>query len=346
METIGIFTSKAVSLRNVGRDIAFVAQSKGMVPRLFSYIIPPYEVPELCRKAIYIMTYSPVWCTHWVLNAYDVYRHGKGIPVLFYGTVEGKIKRHLIRKWMMDAVPYVANSKYTYEKLVEAGLRVIDIVYHGVNFQEIAEARKLKQSARNYIARRTGEGIIYGAVLSGHPRKAHEQLLEAFRKARGEAKDIKLYIISKKPITPTEGVFLDTKFGEYSRTELLAIIGAFDYLIIPSYCEGFGLPLVEANALGVPVIHCMYPPLSEITCDANITFPYKDIQYVDLQEGILYEYHIYDTKDLASAILEARNIVKEEKEKYLKIKNKAVEHAKKFNIMKHYSKLLKLFDKV
>jgi len=346
VETIGIFTSKAVSLRNVGRDIAFVAQSKGMVPRLFSYIIPPYEVPELCRKAIYIMTYSPVWCTHWVLNAYDVYRHGKGIPVLFYGTVEGKIKRHLIRKWMMDAVPYVANSKYTYEKLVEAGLRVIDIVYHGVNFQEIAEARKLKQSARNYIARRTGEGIIYGAVLSGHPRKAHEQLLEAFRKARGEAKDIKLYIISKKPITPTEGVFLDTKFGEYSRTELLAIIGAFDYLIIPSYCEGFGLPLVEANALGVPVIHCMYPPLSEITCDANITFPYKDIQYVDLQEGILYEYHIYDTKDLASAILEARNIVKEEKEKYLKIKNKAVEHAKKFNIMKHYSKLLKLFDKV
>lgn len=346
MDILGVFTSKAVSLRNVGKDIAYVAQKKGMVPRLFNYIILPDEVYKLCSKAVYIMTYSPVWCTHWVLNAYEVYRHGKGIPVVFYGTVEGKIKPYLVKKWMINAVPYIANSKYTYEKLVEAGLHVVDIVYHGVNVNEVFEAKKLVPTMRKFVERKTGKGTIFGAVLSRHPRKAHGKLLEAFRRAMEKTENIKLYIITEKPIHAIEGVTVDTNFGKYSRVELLALIGSFDYLIIPSYCEGFGLPLIEANAIGVPVIHCMYPPLSEITCSGNITYPYDDVKYIDLQEGILYEYHIYDTEELTNKIVEAHEILSSEKEKYERISKEVSEHAKNFDAEKHYGKLLKILEKV
>jgi len=343
---IGIFTSKAVSLSNVARDIAFVVQEKGMIPRLFSYLVPSYEVKRICDKAIYVMTYSPIWCTHWVLNANDVYRRGKGKPVVFYGTVEGEIKSHLMHDWMKDCVPYVANSYYTKTKLENAGILVRDVVYHGVNFKEVNEAKKFVKGMRKYLQSKLGEGVYFGAVLSDHPRKGLQSLLQAFSKVREQDKDAKLYVITKTPFPKVQGVYRDENFGSYGKLEILSLIGAFDYLIIPSYCEGFGLPLIEANAMGVPVIHCNYPPLSEITSEGNITFDFIEIKKVDVKEGILYEYHVYDINDLKDAIFNAMDIKRFKKETYENMRRKVMEDVKRFDILEQYSKLLEILDKV
>ena len=86
----------------------------------------------------------------------------------------------------------------------------------------------------------------------------------------------------------------------------------------------------------------MYPPLSEITSEHNITFPYEDIKYIDFQEGIEYEFHIYNIGELANAILEGIDLIENDRDKYNEIRNKLVEHAKKFDIMVTYPKLLSL----
>lgn len=42
-------------------------------------------------------------------------------------------------------------------------------------------------------------------------------------------------------------------------------------LVVPSLSEGFGLPVIEAMALGVPVVHSDAPALVEVAGDAGIT---------------------------------------------------------------------------
>lgn len=346
MTVVGIFTSKAVSLSNVAKDIAYVVQQKGFVPRLFTYLTPSYEVRKMCDKVIYVMTYSPIWCTHWVLNARDVYRDGRGRPVVFYGTVEGEIKQHLVPDWMKYCVPYVANSYYTKSKLENAGIFVRDVVYHGVNFEEVKQAKKLVKTMRNYLESKLGNGVIFGAILSDHPRKGLQSLLQVFSKVREKDKDMRLYILTPTPVPPAQGLYHDDKFGKYSKIEILALMGAFDYLIIPSYCEGFGLPLIEANAMGTPVIHCNYPPLSEITSEGNLTFDFVEIKKVDIREGVLYEYHIYNIDDFADVIFYAMDIKRFRREEYENLKKQVQEDSKRFDIVPLYSRLLEILDKV
>jgi glycosyltransferase involved in cell wall biosynthesis len=55
-------------------------------------------------------------------------------------------------------------------------------------------------------------------------------------------------------------------------TELRASIGAAAVFVVPSLVEGFGLPVLEAMALGTPVIVSEIPALQEVAGDAALAF--------------------------------------------------------------------------
>ena len=341
---IAIFTSKATSLRNVGRDIAMVSQKRGCIPQLFTYLIPGYDVYEKFDKAIYIMTFSPLWVKPWVLNAMEVYHGGKGKPVVFYTTVEGDPKPHLMKPWLYNPVPYIANSHYTKEKLEKAGLYVRDVVYHGINLDEVKIAKTEVKRARKMLESKLGSGVYFGVVSTAHPRKGLDFLFKAIDIARKQDKDIKFYVLTNGDYASRDGVLVDRSFGQHNKTDVLAFMGAVDFIVIPSFCEGFGLVLIEANAMGTPVIHCRYPPLTEITNDSNIQFDYEDIQSMDVGDGILYEYHLYKPKELAQAILEASEIAKERREEYENRAKSVEEAVEKFDATIHYNRLLDILD--
>ncbi len=346
MGRLCIFTSKAVSLSNVAKDIAKVAEANNYIPRLFKYLIPPTDIFRCCDSAIYIMTFSPVWIGAWLTNYRDVtigkLKGRKWIPAVFYVTIEGRPKKHLVKPWMGRNVDYVAVSKYVKNKLEEVGLPIKDVVYHGVDFEVVEEARKFVPTIRKHLEKKLGTKYIVSAILSGHERKGIKQLLEAWGKVREQRKDVGLYLLTPSTQVPTEGCVIDNKYGELSKVEVLALMGASDLTVLPSLSEGFGLPLIESNAMGTPVVHCFYPPLSEITCEHNLTFPYDEIIPYDCQEGIEYEFHVYNIKELANTILEGIDIIEKDKDRYADMRNKVMEHVKKFDIMDTYPKLLSL----
>ena len=126
-----------------------------------------------------------------------------------------------------------------------------------------------------------GKYLIYPANFWKH--KNHEMLLTAFGLARrsGLADDIRLVCTGApgerqqwlKQAARALGLESQILFPGYlANAELLALITNSAGVIFPSLYEGFGLPVVEAMATGVPVACSNVTSLPEVAGDAAILF--------------------------------------------------------------------------
>lgn len=93
-------------------------------------------------------------------------------------------------------------------------------------------------------------------VLPGYPTP-HEQELRELARARGVANDIHF-------------------FGWVSAAQLEDLYAAADCFVFPSLYEGFGFPVLEAMARGLPVATSSRASLAEVAGDAALTFEPED----------------------------------------------------------------------
>jgi glycosyltransferase involved in cell wall biosynthesis len=126
-----------------------------------------------------------------------------------------------------------------------------------------------------------GKYLIYPANFWKH--KNHEMLLTAFGIARssGLAHDIRL-VCTGAPGERQQWLrrsALELGLGEHvlfpgylANAELLALMTNSAGVVFPSLYEGFGLPVVEAMATGVPVACSNVTSLPEVAGDAAILF--------------------------------------------------------------------------
>jgi glycosyltransferase involved in cell wall biosynthesis len=126
-----------------------------------------------------------------------------------------------------------------------------------------------------------GKYLIYPANFWKH--KNHEMLLTAFGIARrsGLADDIRLVCTGApgsrqrwlKQAAHSLGLEKHVLFPGYlANAELLALVTNSAGVIFPSLYEGFGLPVIEAMATGVPVACSNVTSLPEVAGDAAILF--------------------------------------------------------------------------
>lgn len=167
------------------------------------------------------------------------------------------------------AVP-IAMSRFGEHELRNAGLDPL-YVPHGVD---------TKQLGHRPDARRAFElpedAFVVGMVAANQgatpPRKAFPQVFEAFAELRRRHSDALLYLHTVKTAGQTgldllaladvTGVPLDSirwtpEWELYMGVEypkMAYVYSAMDVLASPSYGEGFGIPIMEAQASGTPVI--------------------------------------------------------------------------------------------
>jgi glycosyltransferase involved in cell wall biosynthesis len=126
-----------------------------------------------------------------------------------------------------------------------------------------------------------GKYLIYPANFWKH--KNHEMLLTAFGMARrtGLADDIRLVCTGapderqKWLRLAARNLGLENQIlfpGYLANAELLALVSNSAGVVFPSLYEGFGLPVVEAMATGVPVACSNVTSLPEVAEDAAILF--------------------------------------------------------------------------
>jgi glycosyltransferase involved in cell wall biosynthesis len=74
-------------------------------------------------------------------------------------------------------------------------------------------------------------------------------------------------------------------FCDLSQEDVISIYKSCDLLLFPSLYEGFGLPIVEAQALGIPVLTSNIPPMKEIAGEGAIFV--DPLSVSDIFEGMV-----------------------------------------------------------
>jgi len=70
------------------------------------------------------------------------------------------------------------------------------------------------------------------------------------------------------------------QLGFISEEEKKFLFSKADVFLFPSFCEGFGIPILEAQSAGVPVITSQFPPMSEVAKDERILVDPKDTKQI------------------------------------------------------------------
>ena len=132
----------------------------------------------------------------------------------------------------------------------------------GVNLEKFNFSKKseYRENIRNSLGLDKGD-FVYGFVGRMTRDKGVNELFEAFKKLREKYNDIYLMLVGKteneSTIEPQLFEWVKNNdhviFTGYTK-EVEKYLSSMDVYILPSYREGFGMGVIEAEAMGVPVI--------------------------------------------------------------------------------------------
>ncbi len=181
--------------------------------------------------------------------------------------------KNITRYQFISATRLIAVSKATKEDLVKrAGIdsKKISVIYEGYDkslFRTLARNDILVNSLRRYGLQ---VGKYYLFVGTVQPRKNLERLIVAFSKFISRPD---LVIVGSKGWLSDEVYKLPKKLGIQDKVRFLgyvpdrdmsAIYSGAEALIFPSLFEGFGLPILEAQVCGCPVITSNVSSMPEV----------------------------------------------------------------------------------
>jgi glycosyltransferase involved in cell wall biosynthesis len=161
-------------------------------------------------------------------------------------------------------------------KLYQAGEQQVTVVHHGVEALPAARGEGRKANAATALARLPTRYIL--AIGTIQPRKNYARLIEAYASLRYTPDEVAL-VIAGKPGWRAEhvaairaqaeqaGVILAGHVSEQEKSALLANATAY---VFPSLYEGFGMPILEAQAAGVPVITSNTSSCPEVAGDGAL----------------------------------------------------------------------------
>ena len=169
----------------------------------------------------------------------------------------------------------------------------ITVVYPGVSekiqeFQRKAESGKRKEIASIKKKYRVEKYLFFVGTLQ--PKKNLPRLLEAFQIIHNDFPDIQLVIAGKvwEQFSSSEQKAVSSKriryLGFVPDRDLPPLISGAQCLVLPSLYEGFGIPVLEAMALGTPVAASNTTSIPEVLGQTGVLFDPNNVS--DIARGI------------------------------------------------------------
>ncbi len=214
--------------------------------------------------------------------------------------------QHFTPKYCRKATQILAVSEFTKQDIMARyGIdeNKMEVVYNGFEKSDIKHA---EQVTYKNLSSDLPYFIFIGAV---HPRKNVLTLLKAFEHYKIQSNSThKLIIIGRKAWmnNDLDSYYNSMKFKQEvmwieqcDRTTLLSILKNACAMVYPSWFEGFGIPIVEAMQLGVPVICSNVSAMPEIAGNAAIL-----VNPNSADEIATAMQTISDTPDLRTALIQ------------------------------------------
>ncbi len=179
------------------------------------------------------------------------------------------LERHWLRKYR--TVPTVTISQSTCDDLHSMGFSKVHVVQPGVGFTPLS-----------HIPKKSDHPIL---VYDGRLKKAKrpDHALKAFLKLRRTVRDAELWIIGdgymRNSFTNLDNLGVRV-FPDVDKRKRMDLLEKSWILINPSVREGFGLNVLNANALGTPVVGYDVPGLRDSVRnrDTGLLVPSGDIR--------------------------------------------------------------------
>ncbi len=207
-----------------------------------------------------------------------------------YSLYSRLFHRFFIKKsclWAKKVIAVSENTKKDLVKMYKIPNKKIEVVYNG--FTDISKNEKAgEKRGKSYLLylgriekRKNIDGIIKAFEILKIGYNYQGQLILAGKPGFG-FDEIKIRI---QELKFSRDIILK---GYINNKERLTLMKHADLFMFPSFCEGFGLPILEAQSSGIPVITSEQGPMDEIAGDDKILVNPHNIQsMVDVADKIL-----------------------------------------------------------
>jgi len=180
----------------------------------------------------------------------------------------------MIRQSVRRAAAVIAVSRFTRDAVAKA----YDVSADGIDVVPEAPNPRLCDDGSGLGPPAADPGrylLAFGGVT---PNKNLARLLEAYALAReGHGLNQDLVVVGHVPASVRgEGAARVRTTGYLGEPELARWLAHADALVFPSLYEGFGLPVLEAMAAGIPVVCSAVTAIPEVAGDAAVYFDPRD----------------------------------------------------------------------
>jgi glycosyltransferase involved in cell wall biosynthesis len=164
----------------------------------------------------------------------------------------------------------------------------IKVIYHGFE-SNLSLQRLVDETALKHYRLESKKYLLYVGAIQ--PRKNIQVLLEAFAVERKRHSNMKLVLAGEKAWLWQETLTAIERHpfrediivtGTIAFTELATLYTSAKMFVFPSLYEGFGIPVLEAMAVGIPVICANNSSLPEVGGDAAFYFDAQNVSELAL----------------------------------------------------------------
>jgi glycosyltransferase involved in cell wall biosynthesis len=163
-------------------------------------------------------------------------------------------------KYRSGADAYIAISEGVRRVLLQGGVPGghITVVPSGIDLDKFSNL-KSREAVRSELGLGSNN-LAIGNVAALAPHKAQDDLLRAAALVCARRSDVRFYVVGEGALrAPLQalarklGIAPQVVFTGF-RTDALDLLRAFDVFVLSSYLEGLGTSIMDAQALGVPVV--------------------------------------------------------------------------------------------